>query len=95
VTAHHVDHGLRNGSADEATIVEALADRCGAGFVAHTATIEPGANLEARARAARFSLLPAAVATGHTLDDRAETVLINLLRGAAATGRDRAALRDA
>lgn len=86
VTAHHVDHGLREGSAQEADVVAETASRFGADFVAHTATIEPGANLEARARDARFALLPDGVATGHTLDDRAETVLINLLRGAARTG---------
>lgn len=86
VTAHHVDHGLRAGSATEAKLVAASAQRFGAAFVAHTAAVEPGANLEARARAARFALLPEQVATGHTLDDRAETVLINLMRGAARTG---------
>ena len=41
-----------------------------------------GPNLEARARAARFAVLPTGVATGHTMDDQAETVLVNLLRGA-------------
>jgi len=86
VTAHHVDHGLRAGSAGEAQTVAALAERFGARFVAHTATVDPGPNLEARARAARFDLLPDGVSTGHTLDDRAETVLINMMRGAARTG---------
>ena len=86
VTSHHVDHGLRKGSAAEALVVAELAERCGADFRAHAAIIEAGPNLEARARAARFALLPAEVATGHTLDDRAETVAINLLRGAARTG---------
>lgn len=86
VTAHHVDHGLRPESAAEATVVAELASRFDAAFVAHTVHVEPGANLEARARAARYSVLPADVATGHTLDDRAETMLINLLRGAARGG---------
>ena len=85
-TAHHVDHGLRPESADEALIVAATAARFGAGFVAHHANIEPGSNLEARARDARYAILPTDVTTGHTLDDRAETILINLLRGAARTG---------
>lgn len=86
VTAHHVDHGLRDGSAAEAEVVRELASRFGAGFEAHRADVTPGPNLEARARQARFVLLPAPIATGHTLDDRAETVLINLMRGAARTG---------
>ena len=46
----------------------------------------PGPNLEARARAARFAVLPAGVATGHTMDDQAETILVNMLRGAGADG---------
>ena len=86
VTAHHVDHGLRPESAHEAEMVAALADRFGADFAGHRVDVEPGPNLEARARDARFAVLPADVATGHTLDDRAETVLINLMRGAGRTG---------
>lgn len=86
VTAHHVDHGLREESGDEAQVVAALATRVGADFVAHQCVVAPGSNLEARARRARFGLLPDGVVTGHTLDDRAETALINLLRGAARTG---------
>jgi hypoxanthine phosphoribosyltransferase len=86
VTAVHVDHGLRAGSADEADLVAAAAAKVGARFEAKTVAVEPGPNLEARARAARFAVLPVDVATGHTMDDQAETVLINLLRGAGADG---------
>lgn len=84
--AVHVDHGLRPGSAAEADVVAAAAARYGARFRAEAVFVEPGPNLEARARAARWSVLPAEAATGHTLDDRAETVLVNLLRGAGTTG---------
>jgi tRNA(Ile)-lysidine synthase len=86
VTAVHVDHRLRPGSADEADVVADAARRYGAAFEALTAPVPPGPNLEARARAARRTALGARAATGHTMDDQAETVLVNLLRGAAADG---------
>jgi tRNA(Ile)-lysidine synthase len=86
VTAVHVDHGLRTGSAAEAQVVGAAAVRFGAGFRAERVAVEPGPNLEARARAARYAVLPVGALTGHTLDDQAETVLLNLLWGAGPEG---------
>jgi len=86
VTAVHVDHGLRPGSATEAAVVKDAAKRFGAGFRSERVAVGDGPNLEERARTARYGVLPDDVCTGHTADDQAETVLLNLLRGAGSTG---------
>lgn len=84
--AHHVDHGLRDDSAADADRARSIADRFEIEFVLHTVHVEPGPNLEARARDARLDVLPTGAATGHTTDDQAETLLLRLLRGAGTTG---------
>ena len=86
VTAVHVDHGLRLGSAAEADLVQETAARYGASFRSERVEVGVGPNLEARARTARLAVLGPDAALGHTADDRAETMLINLLRGAGVDG---------
>jgi tRNA(Ile)-lysidine synthase len=86
VTAVHVDHGQRGGGTAEAELVAGYAAAIGASFEAATVTVEPGSNLEARMRAARYVVLGPDAATGHTADDQAETLLLSLLRGAGTTG---------
>ena len=86
VTAVHVDHGLRPGSAGEADVVADAAARAGAAFRAERVEVAPGGDLEARARAARHAALGPGALYGHTADDQAETVLLALLRGSGLDG---------
>jgi tRNA(Ile)-lysidine synthase len=86
VTAVHVDHGMRPGSADEAVIVAATAERLGVRFVARRVEVPDGPNLEARLRGARHEALGPDALLGHTLDDQAETVLLFLMRGTGPNG---------
>jgi tRNA(Ile)-lysidine synthase len=86
VEVHHVDHHARAASTRDALFVAALSERVGVACVVHDVTVAPGANFEARARAARRRELPAGALTGHTMDDLAEKVLLNMIRGAGLDG---------
>jgi tRNA(Ile)-lysidine synthase len=99
VVAAHLDHGLREGSAEDAAFCAALCERLDVPFRAGTADVRARAGrerggLEQAARRERYAYLrrvrdeekAAAIAVAHTRDDQAETLLLRLLRGAGATG---------
>lgn len=100
IVALHARHGLR-GSASEgdALSVRELCARLGLPLVEVDAPVEPGPNLESRARDERYRALrgafPGLLATAHHRGDQAETVVLRLLRGAGPAGlRGIHALRD-
>ena len=96
-----VDHGLQDGSAEQATrVVEQMAGLGVDETVSARISVEGGGlGPEAAARRARYAVLDqigerfgaAAVLLGHTRDDQAETVLLGLSRGSG--GRSIAGMR--
>ncbi len=95
LVAHGVDHGLRPEAAAELEAFgDAVAGPLGVPFSVTRVEVGKGANLQARARAARHEALARAavvagarvIAVGHTADDRAETFLLRLLRGSGPRG---------
>jgi len=94
-TVLHVDHGLRGeDSRADADFVLALCEGLGVGCEVEAVDLGDAANLQERAREARYRLAREAagrlglrvVATGHTADDVAETAILNLSRGAGLRG---------
>jgi tRNA(Ile)-lysidine synthase len=96
----HLDHGLRDGSADDARFVADAASQLGLDATIHKTDVaalaaERGDGLEEAGRVARYAFLEevaaaagddAVVLTAHTADDQAETVLLHLARGAGLAG---------
>jgi tRNA(Ile)-lysidine synthase len=87
-----VDHGLQDGSAEQARQVTKILTELGLDPVSCLTVAVPrrgGGGPEAAARTARYAALEraaddtgaAAILLGHTLDDQAETVLLGLARG--------------
>ncbi len=95
----HLDHGIRDESAEDADYVQAAAESLGLPFVRTRMDVlkwaeGKGQSLEEAAREARYTFLfeqardhhAQAVAVAHQADDQVETVLMHFLRGAGLSG---------
>lgn len=86
VVALHVHHGLRAAADEDERFCSAFCESLGVRLHVERVALEPGGNLEARARDARYAAAEAVrvregldlVATGHTASDQVETILYRL-----------------
>lgn len=91
-----LDHGLRMEAKAEVELVRERSEAWGVPFRSEALRLETGANLQSRAREARYLALrrlgreywgkEALICTAHHADDRAETLLLRLVRGTTAEG---------
>jgi len=90
----HLDHGLREDSADDAAFVADVGKKLGIPVVLGNCNVDlyrkkKGLSLEEAARDVRYSFLSSTaveigadfIAVGHNLDDQVETILMNIIRG--------------
>ena len=92
VAALHVHHGLRAAADEDELFCSAFCESLGVRLHVERVAVQPGGNLEARARDARYAVAEAVrvregldlIATGHTASDQVETILYRL---AASPGR--------
>lgn len=89
-----INHGLRAAAKHEANQASLLCAALGVNHTTIPLDLKDGADLQARARAARYNALGvfakrnaiAAIALGHTKDDVSETFLMRLARGSGVDG---------
>lgn len=95
----HLDHKLRDNSAEDRKVVETFSKQCSLSFYAGEEDVralarESTDTLEEAARKIRYSFLEAVakeiradrIATGHTSDDQIETVVMRIIRGTGIRG---------
>lgn len=84
----HLDHGMRDDSAEDTAFIKSASDTLGVPFVCHHVKLGAGAS-EEKAREARYGFLNQinketnadGIITAHHQDDLIETAILNMLRG--------------